>query len=131
MFEHEDSVREMYPQLILPEPMFYVVNDFENIHPVELLFAEALHERGLFIYREPEVLEMSHIPDFYVYNPFAHSGKLVEITLMNKDGVGACRKTRLRKERQLEDLYNCGIPFTILHRKELENVRRYCYDGLF
>lgn len=131
MFEHETTVRDMYPQLVLPEPMFYSVNDFEDIHPVELLFAQALHERGLVIYREPKVLEMLHTPDFYVYNPFAHSGKLVEITLMKRDGSKASQRTKERKERQIRELNNCGIPFCVLYRENLECMRRYSFEELF
>ena len=78
--------------------------------------------------------------DFFVLNPKNPSteGKLVEVTLESKEdidkkhirkGKGRHAKkvintTGMRKQRQIESMRTSGLPWTILCRNEINNLKR-------
>jgi hypothetical protein len=118
-----------YPSLYLGEPF---QGDFYGMNSYEARFVEILLERDLVVFREPLIANVDCVPDFFVYNCKRGSGKLVEITLMPKNGNGKNGfRTKMRKERQKESLASTGIPYVILYREELEKVRDYCRWDLF
>lgn len=120
----EELVSREYPQLLLPKPLFFQENDYiAKMHTEELQFAYLMHGKGNIVYREPRIKDMDIlVPDFYIYNPFKKFGKLIEITLMAKDGHCCSKKTKDRKLRQKDNLNRCGIPFTILYRENLDRI---------
>ena len=127
------SIEDIYPQLVLQDPLFCDHSDLPYMHPVEREFATLLLTRGFIVFREPTILDCEHIPDFFIFNRRSQSGKLVEITLLKEDLTNGHigRKTKKRKERQLEALQECGVPFVVLYREQMENIRANCWEDLF
>jgi len=123
------ELSEKYPSLYLGEPFR---GDFSGMNTYEARFVDILLERDLVVFREPLIADLDCVPDFFVYNPRSGSGKLVEITLMPRNGNGGNGfKTKIRKARQNESLASSGIPYVVLYREELEKVRDYCRWDLF
>ena len=70
-----------------------------------------------FIYNnqdDEELIKEILIPEFTAKK------KLIEV-----------KKTLLRKRNQLEEIKECGIPYIILYRKELEYIRKEYIKDLF
>ena len=129
----------LYPQMILPSPLTFEEIDAKDsgMHTEEKHFAELLLSKNLIVYREPFFPDFESNIDFFVFNPNNGNGKLVEITQLSKDpskfkcGKGKKRaerskqkkKTLERKERQITNLKGCGIPYVILYKEEMKNIR--------
>jgi len=137
---HESSLlvsqlSDLYPQMRLDMPL--TDTDFDVLIPgmnsYEFKFASFFHREGYSIFREPYIFGCRHLPDFFMYSPFVNEGKLVELTMYNR-GFTNCnvnrrprnevKKTLQRKRNQLEEIQDCGIPYIILYREELENIRK-------
>ncbi|HEX9008200.1 MAG TPA: hypothetical protein VF837_02990 [Patescibacteria group bacterium] len=104
----------------------------------ERAFALACLEADCLVFHQI-VVGQSKI-DFFVLNPKNPSteGKLVEVTLESKEdiekkhirkGKGRHAKkvintTGMRKQRQIESMRSSGLPWTILCRNEVENLKR-------
>lgn len=123
-----ENLTVKYPNLYLDDP---ITSGSDDMHTYEAKFLDLLLERELVVFREPLIEGVDCMPDFFVYNPKSGTGKLVEITLMKKNGNGTDRRTKQRKERQQDNIAQSGIPYVILHREELEKVRDYCRFDLF
>ncbi|HRX44157.1 MAG TPA: hypothetical protein P5059_02825 [Candidatus Dojkabacteria bacterium] len=132
----------IYPQLHLTAPLSEA--DFTTLYPgmnsYEFKFASFLYSNGYTIFREPNIQNCVHVPDFFVYSPFDDSGKLVELTMYNREFTNCniskrpqneVKKTLQRKKVQLEEIKECGIPYIILYRKELEYIRKEYIKDLF
>jgi hypothetical protein len=134
-----DNIRsflvEKYPQMILPTPLFSQDLDLyiTGMNVQERNFAKHLLRRDLVVFREPQLIDYPIVPDFFIYNVFCNRGKLVELTLFNKDfsNGNSSQKSKNRKERQYMCLESCGIPYVILYRDNLESIRRYGIHDLF
>ena len=136
MLEVENKYMETVDELFLKYPALYLGQPFEGdysgMNSYEAKFVNILLERDLIVFREPLIEDVDCIPDFFIYNPRSCTGKLVEITLMPKNGKGKNGfKTKMRKARQSESLANSGIPYVVLYREHLEKVREYCCLDLF
>ncbi len=132
----------IYPQMHLDSPLND--SDFTTLTPgmnsYEFKFASFLYSNGYTLFREPTIENCVHVPDFFVYSPFDDSGKLVELTMYNREFTNCnvskrprneVKKTLLRKRNQLEEIKECGIPYIILYREELEYIRREYIKDLF
>lgn len=130
-----NEVNTMYPQMYISSPLEYIEPDkyIPGMNSYEKRFANLLQTRGLFVFREPIIDGLSHIPDFFVYNPRCIQGKLVELTLYDSQfkRVSADEKSIKRKKRQIEEFRNCGIPFVAIYRENLEAIRSHCDMYLF
>ena len=138
------NLSQQYPQMYLDYPLVY--EDFEygylnGMNSYEFKFASYLvSDKNLLVFREPKIDSCLHIPDFYIFNTLSNRGKLVELTLYDSNFTG-CRdgkrsyqeikKSIRRKQEQIDEIKRCGIPYVILYREHLENVRRECITGLF
>lgn len=133
---------DLYPQMSLERPL--VDTDFDILIPgmnsYEFKFASYFHHEGYSIFREPDIFGCSHLPDFFMYNPIVNDGKLVELTMYNRDFTNCnvsrrprneVKKTILRKKGQIEELESCNIPFVVLYREDLEQLRREYIPDLF
>lgn len=123
----ENSIKEQYPQLVLPSPLddVSVLNRKSTMNSNERQFAKLLLSKDMVVYREPRIQLCDSVPDFFVYNPRTFNGKLVEITL------SPMRTNDDRKRRQIRNLELCGIPFVVLFREHMQNIRQYCWNELF
>lgn len=126
----------IYPQMILTPSI--LSQEFEgyipNMNSYEKKFAFLVHSKGLDVFREPVIEGVLHIPDFFVYNRFCHRGKLVELTLYNRECTNcsnSSKRSKERKRRQIEELQSCGIPFVTMYRENMENIRKYCIPDFF
>jgi hypothetical protein len=138
------NLSQQYPQMYLDYPLVY--EDFEygylnGMNSYEFKFASYLvNDKNLLVFREPKIDSCLHIPDFYVFNTLSNSGKLVELTLYDSDFTG-CRNSKRsyqevkksikRKQEQIDEIKGCGIPYVILYREQLENIRQRCIKNLF
>jgi hypothetical protein len=128
------NLSEIYPQMYLSEPLTYESEDtLLKMNSCEREFTLLLLDRGLLLFREPEIEGMDFLPDFFVYNVEAARGKLVELTLFNEDysNGNSSKKSIERKKRQIENLERTGIPYTVLKREQLSMIREYCCPELF
>ena len=132
-YEYENItsyIHDLYPNLYL-DPLTkypaYGMNSYER------RFLELLIERGMVVYRNPCIHGTDCFPDFFVFNPRSMRGKLVELTLLYENGGNgnSDRKTKLRKERQRQNIEESGIPFVFLYREHLERIRESCCENLF
>jgi len=138
------NLSQQYPQMYLNYPL--VCNDFEygyleGMNSYEFKFASYLvSNSALLIFREPKIEGCFHIPDFYVFNTLSNSGRLVELTLYDSNYTGyrnsrrsyqETKKSIKRKQEQIEEIKGCGIPYVILYRQQLENIRQRCIKNLF
>lgn len=136
----KDDFEIIYPQMHLNSALDE--SDFSTLIPgmnsYEFKFASFLFSNGYTVFREPRIENCVHIPDFFVYSPFSDFGELIELTMYNKEFTNCnvskrprneVKKTIQRKRNQLEEIRQCGIPYAILYREELEYIRReYIYD---
>jgi len=129
------EVSTMYPQMHVNSPLNYIEPNIyvEGMNSYEKRFANILQTRGLYVFREPIIDGVTHIPDFFVFNPKSYQGKLVELTLYDRDfkHYNPNERSVKRKKRQIEEFSNCGIPFVAIYRENLESIRRYCDMYLF
>lgn len=129
------EVNTMYPQMHISSPLKYIEPEkhVPGMNSYEKRFANILQTRGLFVFREPIIEGVSHIPDFFVYNPRSVQGKLVEITLYDSQFKRYPLNERSieRKKRQIEEFRSCGIPFVAIYRENLESIRSHCDMYLF
>lgn len=127
----EEEIARVYPHMILDTSRDISGNN--GMVDYERRFLQFLLERELVIFREPSFEGMDFNPDFFVWNPKAQRGKIVEITFISEQEgfMHVSRKTRARKKRQLVSLENCGVPFVILYREHLKNISKYSYPNLF
>lgn len=128
-----ESIAISYPQMylsppLLPEEMYSYV---EGMNSYEKEFVKLLHSRGMIVFREPMIESIDCKPDFFIFNPYTQKGKIVEITLCEKNYSNGNRDTVKRKRRQAEKLEQTGIPYVILYRENLERIRRTCCENLF
>ena len=130
-----EEVELLYPQMHIDFPLNPILPDtfVEGMNSYEKRFANILQSKGLFVFREPIIDGVSHIPDFFVYNRRCFQGKLVELTLYDREfkHYSANEKSIARKKRQIEEFSNCGIPFVAIYRENLESIRRNCDMYLF
>lgn len=132
----------IYPQIHLNPPLNE--SDFSTLIPgmnsYEFKFASFLYSNGYTVFREPSIENCVHIPDFFVYSPFNNFGKLIELTMYNREFTNCnvynrprneVKKTLQRKRNQLEEIKECGIPYIILYREELEYIRKEYINDLF
>lgn len=131
--EYIERISFFYPQMILPPPLSVEDMDqyIEGMNSYEKEFAKLLHSRGMVVFREPIIEGVDCKPDFFVFNPFTYGGKIVELTLCDKEFKNGKRDTIKRKKRQAERLEQIGIPYVILYRENLERIRRTCCENLF
>ncbi len=133
-----------YPQMHLEYPLLHEDFDFgylNGMNSYEFKFASYLvNDKNLLVFREPKIDSCLHIPDFYIFNPSAYTGKIVELTLYDSSYSGyksrkksyqEVKKSIKRKQAQIDEIKGCGIPYVILYREQLENIRRECITGLF
>ena len=108
---------------------------YNRMNPYEARLARFLISKGLSVYREIPLSTNGANADFYIFNPKSGKGKLVEVTLIydnHPQGMKLpSRKTRARKKRQLRVLEKTSIPFVILHKEQLTNIRRFQIKDLF
>ncbi len=136
------QLSELYPQMHLEKPL--IDTDFDILIPgmnsYEFKFASFFHKEGYSIFREPYIFGCSHLPDFFMYNPLINAGKLVELTMYNREFTNCnvnrrprneVKKTIERKKGQLGELERCNIPFVVLYREDLEQIRRRYIPDLF
>ncbi|OGC36422.1 hypothetical protein A2369_01400 [candidate division WS6 bacterium RIFOXYB1_FULL_33_15] len=130
-----EALSERYPQMLLSPPLLpeEVESYVRGMNSYEREFVKILQNRGLIVFREPELCDYDCKPDFFVYNPYIDQGKIVEVTLLNKEFTSSnCdRKTKERKIRQFKRMEASGIPFVVMYRENLENIREYCCRNLF
>ncbi len=137
-----ENLSYVYPQLQLNPPLFY--SDFDQyiqgMNSYEFKFANYLCSMGLYVFREPRIESCFHIPDFFVFNQSDCTGTLLELTLYNRDFTNCnthkrprneVKKTIERKKGQIQELENCGIPYMVLYREDLEIIRREYIKDLF
>lgn len=90
-------------------------NDFSQ---EERAYARKMIRLGFEVYREPELKDCNHLPDFYIFDPKIKQGFLVEITKSSRD------RLHKRKKKQLESLQNFSkqysIPFLLLCKEDLD-----------
>ena len=127
---YTDLNRELslkYPQMILHRALdeYDLQGRKTGMNKNEREFARLLIRRNFLVYREPEIRDCNRIPDFFVLNPRSGVGKLVEITLFFSDSIDN------RKRQQIAELESCGIPFVVLYREQMENIKRYVWRNLF
>jgi len=133
-----------YPQMYLDYPLLcddFDLGYFDGMNSYEFKFASYLvNNKNLLVFREPKIKGCSHVPDFYIFNSSAYAGKIVELTLYDssysvyKSGNKSqqeVEKSIKRKHEQINDIKGCGIPYVILYREQLENVRRDYILNLF
>ena len=77
---------------------------------MRLNFLDLLLERELVVFREPLIEGVDCMPDFLVYNPKSGTGKLVEITLMKKNGMVLTEELSKEKKGNKTILLKSGIP---------------------
>lgn len=132
----------IYPQMHLKSPLNE--SDFSTLIPgmnsYEFKFASFLFSNGYTVFREPIIENCVHVPDFFVYSPFSDFGKLIELTMYNKEFTNCnvskrprneVRRTLKRKRNQLEEIKESGIPYIILYREELRYIRKEYINDLF
>lgn len=130
-----NELSEMYPQMHVCAPLEFIEpNKFvKGMNSYEKRFSNILQSRGLCVFREPIIDGVSHIPDFFVYNPRSYQGKLVELTLFDKEfkHYNSTESSIKRKKRQIQEFNTCGIPFVAIYRENLESIRSHCDMHLF
>lgn len=132
----------IYPQMHLTLPLNE--SDFTTLTPgmnsYEFKFASFLFSNGFTIFKEPTILSCVHVPDFFIYSPYDSSGKLVELTMYNREFTNCyvnkrprndVKRTLERKKTQIKEIHECGIPYLILYREELESIRKQYIPNLF
>jgi len=138
------NLSQQYPQMYLDYPL--VDDDFEygylkGMNSYEFKFASYLvNDKKLLVFREPKIENCLHVPDFYIFNTLSNSGRLVELTLYDSNFIGykdskrsyqEIKKSIRRKQEQVNEIKSCGIPYVILYREQLENIRQGCIKDLF
>jgi len=104
----------------------------------ERLFAQECISRGHHVF--PKIPVNGSLIDFYVVNRKKqfNQGKLVEVTIheenilhqrnviINKKGRKVLRpsKNGWRKKRQINAMRDSDVPYTVMWRQELENIKR-------
>lgn len=148
IIEQEESIlliqqlSELYPQLYLKPPLSEsnFITLIPGMNSYEFKFASYLYHNGFTVFREPEIFSCSHVPDFFIYSPFDFSGKLVELTLYDRNYTNCnshnrprneVKKTIQRKREQIYELEQCQIPYVVLYREELEQIRKNFIPNLF
>ncbi len=132
----------IYPQMHLKNDLFQSETNgyIQGMNSYEMKFAEYLWSQNYYLFREPRIDGCNHLPDFFVYDRQTDSGLLLELTLYYKDFANCntskkhrneVKKSIERKRRQFDDLQNCGIPYLILYREDMEEIRRDYISDLF
>ncbi len=137
-----DTLYLRYPHMHLDSPLDLSDSNqyIYGMNSYEMKFAYFTYSMGLVVFREPRIDNCIHIPDFYLFNPITLSGTLVELTLYNRDFTNCntgnrhrneVKKSIKRKQGQISELQGCGIPYIILYREELEQIRNNFINDFF
>lgn len=101
---------------------------FQSMNTYERAFAKILIKKGLKVYREIPIADNGSTADFYVYNPRSKRGKLVEVTLLQKEYKKGDKKPSIktirRKDRQIETLEATGMTYVVLYKENFRAIRK-------
>ena len=115
----------------------------DSMHSNEREFSKFLLSKDLVVFLEPEILNLNHIPDFFVCNlkrfelDTSYVGRFLELTLLKASDLDSQspygRKKFARKRRQKAAFESLNIPVSYICREEQECIKQYQqnhYEGI-